>query len=96
MGRRQVDLQPSLFDAAASTVDVAIETQNGAPVIDVGHVRIEAAPSWREVPQALFLSWSEPRQMAYCAARDDNSALLAIKLQEDPTFYQDRARAYRA
>lgn len=50
--------------------------------------------AWREVPQALFLSWSEARQLSYCAARDEDAALHATTLEE-ARWYQARARSYR-
>lgn len=50
---------------------------------------------WQEVPQALFLSWSERRQLAYCAARDEDSAAGAATLEE-LNWYRERANAYKA
>jgi len=50
---------------------------------------------WHEVPQARFLSWSDDMQRAYCAARDDASALTARERGEDPEFYIKRAESYR-
>ncbi len=50
---------------------------------------------WQEIPQARFLSWSEEMQRAYCAARDDASALTAHERGEDPEFYRNRASVYR-
>ena len=52
-------------------------------------------PEWREVPQALFLSWSEARQLSYCAARDEDSALDATSDEEMEWFLQ-RAMDYRS
>ena len=49
---------------------------------------------WREVPQALFLSWSPARQLAYCAARDEDSVLSA-ESDEEILFYGRRAASYR-
>jgi hypothetical protein len=49
---------------------------------------------WREVPQALFLSWSPARQYAYCAARDEDSARCAYTDAEAEWFRQ-RARDYK-
>lgn len=49
---------------------------------------------WQEVPQALFLSWSEARQLDYCARRDEDAAE-----HEDSDFwrkfYVNRAGDYR-
>lgn len=47
---------------------------------------------WQEVPQALFLSWSYPRQLAYCAARDEATAR---ELPEDAEWYLARAARYK-
>ena len=48
---------------------------------------------WAEVPQALFLSWSIPRQLDYCARRDEDSARSAEA--EWVGFYTERAKGYR-
>lgn len=48
---------------------------------------------WREVPQALFMSWSEARQLSYCVARDEDAALYATTLEE-ARWYQERAKSY--
>jgi hypothetical protein len=52
------------------------------------------ATRWREVPQALFLSWPPARQLAYCAARDEDAALHATTLEE-ARWFQERARYYK-
>lgn len=49
---------------------------------------------WQEVPQARFLSWSAAEQFAYCARRDESSALLADSPSE-ARWYLDRANAYK-
>ena len=49
---------------------------------------------WLEVPQALFLLWSPAMQMAYCAARDRDSAATARERSEDPAWYEARAEGY--
>lgn len=49
--------------------------------------------SWQEVPQARFLSWSEERQLTYCAMRDEDSAQVCEP--EDEQFYLERAKGYR-
>lgn len=54
----------------------------------------EDESTWHEVPQALFDSWSEARQLAYCAARDEDSAAQASTLEE-LNWYRDRANAYK-
>lgn len=50
---------------------------------------------WHEVPAARFLSWTAAEQYAYCAARDENSALYA-DTDEDYMFYKRRAEMYRS
>lgn len=56
---------------------------------------VDLPPStWREVPQARFLSWTPAEQMAYCAVRDEDSA----SHEASPTwlrFYIERAESYR-
>jgi hypothetical protein len=49
---------------------------------------------WREVLQARFLSWSPTMQLAYCAARDRDSATTAHLRGEDPECYLRRAEMY--
>lgn len=56
---------------------------------------VERHAEWREVPQALFDSWLERQQLAYCAARDRDSALNA-DTDEWTLFYFNRARMYDA
>jgi hypothetical protein len=53
-----------------------------------------ARSAWREVPQALFMSWSDAMQLKYCAARDRDSATTARLRGEDPEFYLRRAESY--
>lgn len=48
---------------------------------------------WKEVPQALFDSWSNERQLAYCRDRDENAALYAPTLEEG-IWFQKRANTY--
>jgi hypothetical protein len=59
-----------------------------------GHLDLPHS-TWREVPQARFLSWSAAMQNAYCAARDRDSAIYA---ENDAwtQFYIQRARSYDA
>jgi hypothetical protein len=52
-------------------------------------------PQWREAPQTLFLSWSEARQLAYCAARDEDAALDAMS-DEEMEWFLERALSYRS
>ena len=52
-------------------------------------------PTWREVPAARFLSWSEAMQYAYCAARDENAMLDDDVSDWWMDFYAERAVAYR-
>jgi len=49
---------------------------------------------WREVPSALFNSWNDDRQLAYCAARDENAALYADNM-DDAMFHQRRSQMYK-
>lgn len=49
---------------------------------------------WREVPQALFCSWSLQRQLAYCAARDEHASI-SDGGEGWAEFYVERAKAYR-
>lgn len=52
-----------------------------------------ARSGWNEVPQPLFLSWSVGMQLAYCAARDYDSA----EHEDDPKwcqFFIARAQEY--
>lgn len=49
---------------------------------------------WKEVPQALFDSWSNERQLAYCVARDEGAALYAHTLEEAQWFVA-RSKMYR-
>jgi hypothetical protein len=51
-------------------------------------------PRWREVPQALFLSWAPAMQLAYCAARDEDAALDATS-DEEMEWLLERAMSYR-
>lgn len=53
-----------------------------------------AAPTWREVPQPLFLSWPESMQLAYCARRDEASALRADDAEET-RWLLNRAKIYK-
>lgn len=66
------------------------------PSVGIGPADLNAgsASSWREVPAALYLSWSPQRQHAYCAARDEDAALHADTTIE-AEWYLARARAYR-
>lgn len=52
-----------------------------------------APSSWKEVPQARFLSWSDAEQNAYCAARDRDSADEA-KDEESELFFLERSLSY--
>ena len=50
--------------------------------------------TWKEVPQARFLSWPLAQQLNYCAARDEDAALHEPSLHL-ALFHQERARMYR-
>ena len=56
----------------------------------------EPRPSmpFRDVPQAVFLAWSERMQNDYCAARDLDSARTAEERGEDADWYRERANGY--
>lgn len=54
-----------------------------------------APSSVQDIPQALFLSWSDAMQLAYCARRDEDSAVHAEN-EEWRQFYLARAEGYRA
>src|SRR3972149_2177455 len=70
------------FDEGALGPPVQSSTQKGQsvrPPSGMGEVEVGSPPyllcsTWQEVPQTHFLSWSEIEQLAYCAARDENSA----------------------
>jgi len=49
---------------------------------------------WREIPQALFLSWPRRKQLAYCARRDEHSSTEADS-PADAEWFRQRARQYR-
>lgn len=57
-------------------------------------VELKCEPQWQEVPAARFLSWSTVEQLAYCVARDEDSASSAVGRGEDPKWYHERARAW--
>lgn len=48
---------------------------------------------WQEVPQAVYFSWSDARQLEYCARRDEDAARHAEGAMKE--FYEERARCYR-
>jgi hypothetical protein len=48
--------------------------------------------AWQEVPQPVFLSWSDARQLAYCAARDTDAAQYDLPNAE---FFRARAQTYK-
>jgi hypothetical protein len=75
--------QPDLFD---------VDEEGGAPCPQAGESPA-ATSSWREVPQVLFDSWPEKQQLAYCAARDEDSARYAEG--EWRELYAARAATYR-
>lgn len=78
--------QPSLFEAGQA------EGAPCEPPTGGGRSALPRAP-WREVPQAVFLSWSTARQLSYCAARDRDAEGLDDGLAE---FYRERAASYEA
>lgn len=54
----------------------------------------EEQPDWHEVPQAVFLSWPDHMQLAYCAARDIDSASRG-DTAEEIEFFLSRAKRYQ-
>ena len=60
---------------------------------------VPAAPEverqdWHEVPQSIYLSWPTATQLAYCAARDIDSADRAETADEIEWFLA-RAKSYQ-
>lgn len=52
---------------------------------------------WREVPQEIFLSWSDKNQLIYCANRDLDAAKMAESEWgdlEQAAWFRARALAY--
>jgi hypothetical protein len=76
---------PSLFDEP-DPVPVVVEQSSDDDTGD--------DDEWHEVPQAVFLSWSDARQWDHCWRRDLHAATHA-----DDTYWQrfflDRAAAYK-
>jgi len=58
---------------------------------------LERQAGWQEVPASLFLSWSDARQMEYCARRDEDAMLDEHDDTSDwwMDFYAERSQAYR-
>jgi hypothetical protein len=81
--RPRHDLTPSLFDDAPAPIVDAVEALDD-----------DELDEWREVPQALFLSWSPLMQLHYCWQRDMDSALRADN-NTDAQFYLTRAASYK-
>jgi len=53
-----------------------------------------AEEDWQEVPAARFLSWSPQLQAAYCAERDEWSAIEATT-KDEARFFLERSEHYR-
>jgi hypothetical protein len=83
--------QPSLFDFDAGC-PAEFDPQN---IGGLGETMPSPASIWQEVPQARYDSWPLAMQLAYCAARDENSAKYADS-DEWREFYQERAESYRS
>lgn len=82
------------FDAPTS---VEMTATDGCTLTGGGSSpRAGASKPWNEVPQELFLSWSDAMQRAYMRARDLAGAATAHERGEDPEFYLQRAETYRA
>ena len=100
MSRRRSDDDQPLFDFSEEKHE---EPQEVSPVL-ADEVQMQAVTAsqaeevtestWREVPQARFLSWSHEQQMAYCAARDMDSALWADN-EDTAMWFLERAESYR-
>lgn len=85
--------QPSLFDAP----DVAVTASGRTGAVEGANPSGAPPPEWQEVPAALFLSWSDARQLEYCARRDEETMLNENDEVSDwwMDFYAERSRAYR-
>jgi len=88
----------TVHQGPASLVECERAVDEG-PTVNVpshasGDSRERPAPEWQEVPAVLFLSWSDARQLEYCARRDEvaSAAAETVALRE---FYGARAAAYR-
>lgn len=55
----------------------------------------EERQEWVEVSQAVYDSWSAARQLAYCAARDEDTAAAPEQDEDLRAFCAARARDYR-
>mgnify|MGYP001615593439 CR=1 FL=1 len=89
MARRKVDDTPSFDVEISPGVDVAVVDERAPAATQLASGR----SSWREVPQALFLSWSDAMQAAYCRDRDLGSSKCAEN-DEWQQFYLQRANGY--
>ena len=91
--------KPSLFDdELLPGLSAQLPTQKVQSVRQSGGMGEEKEGSspyhpWREVPQALFLSWSVARQFDYCARRDRDAARSCLN-QKDAAWYLERALSY--
>jgi len=91
-------LELSLFDVDPESAPVGeppVQPQAPAMVHPVTRGAAGVDVGWHEVPQPLFNSWSTPRQLAYCAARDQDAADNAHCDVPDADFYRVRAAHYR-
>ncbi len=95
MPKKIVDDGRSLFDGLDPEVAGLPAPAEAIPV--PVEEAIEPAPRlpWREVPQALFLSWPEKKRLLYCAARDRDAATLEDN-KNDAAWFLDRAASYQA
>lgn len=91
------NLAPVSAEASHSEVAVSGEStglsggRNGSNAKTAG----STPKPWNEVPQELFLSWSDAMQRSYMRARDLAGAATAHERGEDPEFYLQRAETYR-
>jgi hypothetical protein len=76
--------EPSLFDE--------LEDAPAPPSTEQDYIDLPRS-TWREVPQALFDSWSVLRQLAYCRERDMDGALYAPN-DEEALWFKRRADSY--
>jgi hypothetical protein len=81
------------FDASLETPDPVEPDRALQPDLGGRSTGRSSQGTWREVPQARFLSWPPAMQMAYCRARDLDSAEHA---ENDAwwVFYVRRAESY--
>jgi len=86
----------SLFDfleEPTTPARVSGDTNQIASMDASAAVTADPVREWNEVPQALFLSWSDAMQLAYCRTRDLQSASETDDATEK-AWYLTRAELY--